>query len=103
MILDETLKSFPKFNATGRSLLTKLRPPGEEQVPKAYLKEYITALNNYLVDDVRDRNLLGLRIRNSENLQDKVVDISLGRRDQSKPDVLGACWAKSFRAMRQSG
>ena len=88
MILDETSKSFPKCNTTGRSLLIKFRPPGEEQNPTAYLKECITALTNYLLDDVHDRDLVGLRIRNTENVQDKVVGISLSRRDQLKPDVV---------------
>lgn len=40
------------------------RPPAEEQVKTAYLKEYISALPNYLADDVRDRCLVGLRILN---------------------------------------
>jgi len=34
MILDETSKSFRKLNATGRSLLIKLKSPGEEQGPR---------------------------------------------------------------------
>jgi len=51
------------------------------------LKECITALTNCLVDGVSDRDLVGLRIRNTENVQDKVVDISLRRRDQLKADV----------------
>jgi hypothetical protein len=88
MILDETSKSFPKFNASGRSLLIKFRTPGEEQNPTAYLKERITALTNYLVNDEHDRDLVGLRIRNTENVQDKVVGSSLRRRDQLKPDVV---------------
>jgi len=88
--LDETSKSFPKFNATWRSLLIKFNSPGEEQEPTAYLKECITAITDYLVDEVPDRDLVGLRIRNTENLQDKVVGISLRRRDQLKPDVVWA-------------
>ena len=58
MILDETSKSFPKFNVSGRSLLIKFRAPGEEQNPTTYLKECITALTNYLVNDVDDRDLV---------------------------------------------
>jgi len=84
-ILDETSKSFPKFNATGRSLLIKFNSLGEEQEPTAYLKECITAITNYLVDEVPDRDLVGLRIRNTENVQDKVVGISMRRRDQLNP------------------
>jgi hypothetical protein len=40
------------------------------------------------VDEVPVRDLVGLRIRNTENVQDKVVGISLRRRDQLKPDVV---------------
>jgi hypothetical protein len=80
LILDETSKSFPKFNATGRSLLIKFRSPAEPVEPAVYLKECITALTNYLVDDVHDRDLIGLIIRNTKNVQDKVVSISFRRR-----------------------
>ena len=88
LILDETRISFPKFNATGSNLLIKFRPPAEAVEPTVYLKECITALTNYLVDDVRDRDLVGLRMRNTENVQYTVVGISFRRRDQLKPDVV---------------
>jgi len=55
---------------TGRSLLIKFKSPGEEQKPMVYFKECIPTLTNYLVDKVLDRNLVGLRIRNIENVQD---------------------------------
>jgi hypothetical protein len=92
--LDETSKSFTKFNATGRSLLMKFNTPGEEQDPTTYLKEFITALTNYIVDKVPDRDLVGLRIRNTENVPDKVVGISLRRRDQFKADVVWSVLGK---------
>jgi hypothetical protein len=93
-ILDETIKSFPKFNTSGRSLLVKFNSTGEEQDPATYLKECITTLTNYLVDKVPDRNLVRLRNRNTENLQDKVVGISLRRRDQLKADVVWSVLGK---------
>ena len=46
MILDETSEPFPKFKATGRSLLIKFNSPGKEQEPTAYLKECITAITD---------------------------------------------------------
>jgi hypothetical protein len=94
VILDETSKPFPKFNTTGRSLLIKFRSPGEEQEPTAYLKECITALTNYLVKEVNDRDLVGLRIRNPENVQDEVVGISFRIRDQLKPRLVGYIFSK---------
>ena len=87
-ILDETFKCFPKFNTTGRRLLIKFNSLGEEQDPTTYFKECITALTNYLVDKVPDRDLVGLKIRNTENVQDKVVGISLRRRDRLNADVV---------------
>jgi len=93
-ILDETCKYFPKFNATGRSLLIKFNSLGEEQDPATYLKECVTAPTNYLVDKVPDRDLVGLRICNIENVQDKVVGISLRRRDQFKADVVWSVLGK---------
>ena len=39
------------------------------------------------MNDVPDRDLVALRIRNTENVQDKVVGNSLRRNDQLKPDM----------------
>ena len=44
-------------------------------------------MTNCLVDDVRDRDLVGLRIRNTENVHDKVVGISFPHRDQITSDM----------------
>ena len=92
--MDETFKSFPKFNTAGRSLLIKFNSLGEEQDPTTYLKEWITALTNYLVDKVPDSDLVGLRIRNTENVQGKVVGISLRRREELKADVVWSVLGK---------
>jgi hypothetical protein len=88
MILEETTKSFPKFNATGRSLLIKCNSLGEEQEPTLYLLECFTGFINYLVDQVPDRDTMGLTILDTKNVKDKEVGISLRRRDQLKPDVV---------------
>ena len=52
------------------------------------------------MDEVPDRDLVGLRIRNTENVQDKVVGISLRRRDQLKPDVI---WAVLGKVIQSNG
>jgi hypothetical protein len=93
-ILDETFKNFAKFNTTGQSLLIKFNNPGENQEPMSYLKECITALTEYLVREVPGRDMVGLRIRNTENLQDKAIGISLRRRDQLKPDMVWSVLGK---------
>ena len=60
----------------------------EEQNPGTYLKGCVTALTDYLVDDVPGRDFVGLRISNPENVEDKVFGSSFRRRDQLKPDVV---------------
>jgi hypothetical protein len=87
-ILDETSTSFPKFKATGCSMLIKFNSPSEEQEPAEYITECITALTNCLVGEVPGRDLVGLRIRNTENVEDKVVGLRIRRRDQFKTDVV---------------
>lgn len=99
-ILDQTSKSVAKFNATGRSWLIKFNSQGEEQNPATYLKECVTPLN-YLVNDVPGRDLVGLRIRNTENLQDS--GISLLRRDQLNPDVVWGVLAKMIHTNARFG
>jgi len=47
-ISEETTKSFPKFNATGRSMLIKLNCPGERYGPATSFKECFTALKDYV-------------------------------------------------------
>jgi hypothetical protein len=89
LILDETLQSLSKFNATGRSVLIKSKSPGEKQEPTVYLKKCITCTNEYLVDEVPGRDLVGHRIRNTENAHDKVVGISLRCRGLFNPFVGG--------------
>ena len=84
-------------------MLIKFRPPAEGVEPNVYLKECITELTNYLVDDVRDRDLVGLGIRNTENVQDKVVSISFRRRDQLKPDVVWGVLGKVVQSNARFG
>ena len=79
--------------------MIKFNSPGAEEEPTAYLKECGTALTNYLVNEVPGKDIVGLRIRNTENVQDKVVGISLRRRDQFKPDVV---WEVLWKVIQNS-
>jgi hypothetical protein len=47
---------------------------------------------------VPNRDLVGLGIYNTENVEDKVVGISLCRRDQLKPDVVWSVLGKVIRS-----
>jgi len=60
-------------------------------------------LKNYLVNDVPDRDVVGLRIRNIENVAGKVFGISLHRRDQFKADVVWAVLGKMIQSNARFG
>jgi hypothetical protein len=92
--LDKTSNPFRKFNATGSNLLTKFNTPGGKQDPTIYLRKPIPAITIYVVDKVPGADLVALGIRNTENVQEKVVGISLGRRDHLKPDVVWSVLGK---------
>ena len=47
--------------------------------------------------------MVGLRIRNTKNVQDKVVGISLRRRDQLKPDVVWGVLGKVIQSNARFG
>jgi len=98
--LDGTPKSFPKFNATGHSLLIKFIAPDEEKETTAYLKLCITALNNYPFNDVHDSDLVRRRIRNA---QEKLMGISFRRHDRLKPDVVCGVLGKVIQSNARFG
>ena len=102
-VLDETVKSLEKFNATGRSLLIKFNSPGEHQNPNEYLKECITKLTNYLVEEIPGRDFVGLKICNTENLSHKVVGVSFRRCDQLKSDVVWGILGKIVQSNARFG
>ena len=66
----------------------KFNSPIEDKNHGTYMKECITELTDYLVDDVPGRDLVGLRIRDTENVEDEEFGIGLSHRDQLKPDVV---------------
>ena len=80
-------------------MLIKFKSLSEEQEPTSYLKECITTLNDYSVDEVVDRYLVGLGIRNTENVQDKVATISFQCRDRLNLTLSLMYSPRSFRAM----
>ena len=67
------------------------------------MKECITVLNNYLVEEIANRDLVGLMIRKTDNVQNKVVSISFQRRDQLKPDVVWDGHSKVFQSNDRFG
>jgi hypothetical protein len=68
-----------------------------------YLRECIAALTNYLVDEVPGRDLIGLKIRNTENVHDNGIGISLRRQNQLKADVVLSVLGKVIQSNARFG
>ena len=66
---------FSKIQFNRAQFVDQVYTSTQDVEPTVYLNESITAMSNYLVKDVRDRDLVGLRIRNTENVQDKVLGL----------------------------
>ena len=60
-------------------------------------------MTDNLVNDLPGRDLVGLRIRKNENVEDKMVGISLRDRDQLKPDVVWAVLGKVIQSNARFG
>ena len=60
-------------------------------------------INELLGGYIPDSDLVGVRIRNTENLQDKVLGISFRRRDQMKPDLIWAVLSKVIQSNARFG
>ena len=92
--MDGSSKTLPNFNTIGRSLLIKFKFRVEDQKPAAYLKKCITALRDYLVNEVADRDFVGVRIQYTGNVQDNLIGISFRRSDHMKTDSIWALLSK---------
>jgi hypothetical protein len=81
-ILVDSEKCYEKFNATGRRMVIRFKCQGEHQDPYTYLDECVSELTKFVVNEIPGRDLVGMRIRNIENVCDKVVCISFRPCDQ---------------------
>lgn len=80
---------FQNLTRLGIVCLLSLNPRVKSKNLRHILRNALQALTNYLVDEATGRDLAGLRIRNTENAQDKVVGISLRHRGLFNPFVGG--------------
>jgi len=81
MILDETSKSFSKFNTTGCSLLIKFNSLGESKTPQLILRNALLHVGGSVNPQYW-------------NVEDEIIGISLGRRDKLEPEMVWSVLGK---------
>ena len=84
----ESTSRYSRFNATGTQLTVRLLPPPHDSDPITHFIDSMSDLFEYAlrISDVSD--MVGVKISNEVNMQDKTIGISFRRRDQLSADVI---------------
>ena len=92
----EINRQYKRFNAVGTQLTVRLLPPseGEESNPMSHFLASVSDLFEYALQNCDDSDMVGITISNEVNVADKVIGISLRRKDQITPDVIWSVFGK---------
>src|SRR5215471_17718065 len=119
-IVDQRVKTYPRFNASGTEITVRLKPPYEPRAslvperqtpsepdtpaiaeavnqrtdPINYFVDSVDALFEHVLSNVEASDMVGITIRNVENEADKPIGFSFRRRDQIASDVIWALLEK---------
>jgi hypothetical protein len=98
-ILGETSKEYKRFNAWGKVISIKIKPVEEDEDPVTHLKRALESVIEYVKRDVDPTDMLGINIRNTENIMDKDMGISMRPCSEMNIDVL---WAVMFKVIQSN-
>jgi hypothetical protein len=86
----EITRQYRRSNAVGTELTVRLLPPavGDNSDAVSHFQASVTDLFEYALRNCRDSDMVGLRIRNEVNMQDKTIGISFRRKDQLSEVVI---------------
>lgn len=93
-IINSRRRFFKRFNTRGTTYLVKINTDRVENNPIEYLQQAIEDVLDELLKDTDPGDMVGLTIRNTDNLQDKPVGISMRRSDQISADVVWSVMSK---------
>jgi hypothetical protein len=78
----EINRKYRRFNTVVTQLTIRLLPPSDETDPVSHFLASVNELFEYALRDCSDSNLVGIKIHNEVNAQDKPIGISFRRKDQ---------------------
>ena len=87
-ILDRDTRQYRRFNAVGRQLTVRLNPPTDASDPVSRFLASVNELFESVLSDVGDSDMLGIKIQNQANQNDKPIGFSFRRKDQLSGDVV---------------
>ena len=92
----ELTRQYRLFNAEGTQLTVRLLPQfeGEDSNPMSHFVASVAELFEYALRDCEDSDIVGVRISNEVNVQDKGRGISFRRSDHITGDVTWSVFEK---------
>jgi hypothetical protein len=92
--IDEEIKrQYRRFIDVGRQLTVRLLLPVDSN-PMSHFLASVSDLFEHALKNCDDSDMVGSALSNEENVQDKSIRISFGRRDQLTPDVIWSVFRK---------
>jgi hypothetical protein len=89
-IEEEVKRQYRRFNAEGSELTVRLLPPtdGDYTNPVSHFQASVTEPIEYALRDCQDADMVGLTIRNEDNVEDKPIGFSFRRKYQISEEVV---------------
>jgi hypothetical protein len=89
-INEEMKREYRRFNTEGTELTVHLPLPtdGDATNPVSHFQATVAELIEYALRDCQDSNMVGITIRNEDNVQDKPIGYSFRRKDQISEEVV---------------
>ena len=72
-IVDTNTRQYRRFNAIGRQLTVRLRPPSDNTNPVIYFLASVNDLIEHALHDVGDSDMVGMTIQNQVIQNDKPI------------------------------
>ena len=80
-IMDTITRQYRRYNAVGRQLTVRLIPPSDNRIPVALFLPSVNDLFEHVLRDVNDSDMVGIRIQNQVNPNDKPIGNSFRQKD----------------------
>jgi hypothetical protein len=87
-IEDTITRQYRRFSATGTQLVVRLLPPSDATDPVSHFLASLNDLFSHALQNLSESDMVGLKIQNRENQNDKPIGISFTRKDQLAADVI---------------
>jgi len=94
-ILDRNTRQYRRYNAVGRQITPGLIPPSDNSDPVSHFLASVNDLFGHVLRDVGDGDMVGIKIRNQVNQNDKPIGIIFRWKDQLSADVIWSVFEKS--------